>query len=122
MFADVPVLLPQVQAGKIKALAVGGHMKVPALPDLPTMPELGYPQIEADNWYGMVAAGRTPPPIVARLNAAAVAALAAPEVKEKLTGQGAVLIGNTPQQFAAFVRDEVAKWAKVVAAAGIKVN
>jgi tripartite-type tricarboxylate transporter receptor subunit TctC len=86
------------------------------------MPELGYPQIEADNWYGMVAAGRTPPPIVARLNAAAVAALAAPEVKEKLTGQGAVLIGNTPQQFAAFVRDEVAKWAKVVAAAGIKVN
>jgi tripartite-type tricarboxylate transporter receptor subunit TctC len=122
MFADVPVLLPQVQAGKIKALAVGGHMKVPALPDLPTMPELGYSQIEADNWYGMVAAGRTPPAIVARLNAAAVAALAAPEVKEKLSGQGAILVGDTPQQFAAFVRDEVAKWAKVVRAAGIKVN
>jgi tripartite-type tricarboxylate transporter receptor subunit TctC len=122
MFADVPVLLPQVQAGKIKALAVGGHMKVPALPDLPTMPELGYPQIEADNWYGMVAAGKTPPGIVTKLNAAAVAALNAPEVKEKLSGQGAILVGDTPAQFTAFVRDEVAKWAKVVATAGIKVN
>jgi tripartite-type tricarboxylate transporter receptor subunit TctC len=86
------------------------------------MPELGYSQIEADNWYGMVAAGRTPPAIVAKLNAATVAALAAPEVKEKLTSQGAVLIGDTPEQFAAFVRDEIAKWARVVAAAGIKVN
>jgi tripartite-type tricarboxylate transporter receptor subunit TctC len=95
---------------------------VPALPDLPTMPELGYSQIEVDNWYGMVAAGKTPPAIVARLNAAAVAALNAPEVKEKLSGQGAILIGDTPAQFTAFVRDEIAKWARVVAAAGIKVN
>jgi len=97
-------------------------MKVPALPDLLTMPELGYPQIEADNWYGMVAAARTPPAIVAKLNAAAVAALNAPEVKEKLSAQGAVLVGDTPEQFKAFVRDEIAKWAKVIQAAGIKVN
>jgi tripartite-type tricarboxylate transporter receptor subunit TctC len=122
MFADVPVLLPQVLAGKIKALAVGGHMRVPALPDLPTMPELGYPQIEADNWYGMVAPAKTPPAIAAKLNATAVAALHAPEVQEKLSAQGAVLVGDTPEQFAAFVRDEIAKWAKVVETAGIKVN
>jgi tripartite-type tricarboxylate transporter receptor subunit TctC len=95
---------------------------VPALPDLPTMPELGYPQIEADNWYGMVAAAKTAPAIIAKLNAAAVAALNAPEVKEKLSAQGAVLVGGTPEQFTAFVRDEIAKWAKVVQAAGIKVN
>jgi tripartite-type tricarboxylate transporter receptor subunit TctC len=122
MFADVPVLLPQVQAGKIKALAVGGHMRVPALPDLPTMPELGYPQIEADNWYGMVAPAKTPPAIIAKLNAAAVAALHAPEVQEKLTGQGAVLVGDTPEQFTTFVREEIAKWAKVIETAGIKAN
>ena len=97
-------------------------MRVPALPDLPTMPELGYPQIEADNWYGMVAAGKTPPAIVAKLNAAAVAALHAPEVQEKLSAQGAVLVGDTPEQFTAFVRDEIAKWAKVIETAGIKVN
>jgi tripartite-type tricarboxylate transporter receptor subunit TctC len=122
MFADAPVLLPQVVAGKIKALAVGGHMRVSALPDLPTMPELGYPQIEADNWYGMVAAAKTPPAIVAKLNAAAVTALHAPEVQEKLSAQGAVLVGDTPDQFTAFVRDEIAKWAKVIETAGIKVN
>jgi tripartite-type tricarboxylate transporter receptor subunit TctC len=70
----------------------------------------------------MVAAAKTPPAIVTKLNAAAVAALNAPEVKEKLSAQGAVLVGDTPEQFAAFVRDEIAKWAKVVQAAGIKVN
>jgi tripartite-type tricarboxylate transporter receptor subunit TctC len=86
------------------------------------MPELGYPQIEADNWYGMVAAGKTPPAIVAKLNAAAVTALNAPEVREKLASQGAVLVGDTPEQFTAFVRAEIAKWAKVVQDAGIKVN
>ena len=106
----------------IKALAVGGHMRVPALPDLPTMPELGYPQIEADNWYGMVAPARTPPAIVAKLNAAAVAAMKAPEVQEKLASQGAILIGDTPQEFAAYMGSEIQKWAKVVQAAGIKVN
>ena len=122
MFADVPVLLPQVLAGKIKALAVGGPVRVPALPDLPTMPELGYPQIAADNWYGMVAPARTSAAIVARLNATVVAALHAPEVREKLSAQGAVLVGDTPEHFAAFVRDEIAKWGKVVETAGIKPN
>ncbi len=122
MFADVPVLLPQIVAGKIKALAVGGHTRVPALPDLPTTLELGYPQIEADNWYGMVAAAKTPPAIVAKLNAVAVAALHAPEVKDKLSSQGAILVGDTPAEFTAFVRDEIAKWAKVIEVAGIKVN
>jgi tripartite-type tricarboxylate transporter receptor subunit TctC len=122
MFLDVPVLLPQIEAGAIKALAVGGRLRVPSLPDLPTMNELGYPQIEADNWYGMVAAARTPRPIVAKLNAAAVAALKAPEVREKLATQGAILIGDSPEEFADYIRSEIAKWSKVVQAAGIKVN
>jgi len=122
MFLDVPVLLPQIQAGAIKALAVGGRLRVPSLPDLPTMNELGYPQIEADNWYGLVAAARTPQPIIAKLNAAAVAAMKTSEVQEKLAPQGAMLIGGSPEEFADYIRSEIAKWSKVVQAAGIKVN
>lgn len=122
MFLDVPVLLPQIQAGAVRPLAVGGRLRVPSLPELPTMSELGYPQIEADNWYGMVAPARTPRAIVMKLNAAAVAAMKAPEVEGKLASQGAILIGDTPEEFAAYMASEIAKWAKVVQAAGIKVN
>jgi tripartite-type tricarboxylate transporter receptor subunit TctC len=122
MFLDLPVLLPQIQAGAIKPLAVGSRLRVKSLPDLPTMSEIGYPQIEADNWYGMVAPARTPRATVMKLNAAAVAAMSAPEVQEKLASQGAILIGNTPEEFAAYMASEVKKWAKVVQAAGIKVN
>ena len=122
IFLDLPVLLPQIQAGAIKPLAVGGRLRVKSLPDLPTMNEIGYPQIEADNWYGMVAPARTPRAIVTKLNAAAVAAMKAPEVQDKLASQGAILIGNTPGEFAAYMASEIQKWAKVVQAAGIKVN
>ena len=122
MFLDVPVLLPQIHAGAIKPLAVGGRLRVKSLPDLRTMSEIGYPQIEADNWYGMVAPARTPPAIIAKLNGAAVAAMKAPEVQEKLASQGAILIGNTPEEFAAYWASEIQKWAKVVQAAGLKVN
>jgi tripartite-type tricarboxylate transporter receptor subunit TctC len=122
MFLDVPVLLPQIQAGAIKALAVGGKLRVSSLPDLPTMNELGYPRIEADNWYGLVAPAKTPRPIIAKLNAAAVAAMKAAEVQEKLAPQGAILIGDTPKEFADYLRGEIAKWSKVVQTAGIKFN
>jgi tripartite-type tricarboxylate transporter receptor subunit TctC len=122
MFLDIPVLLPHIQSGAIKALAVGGRERVQALPDLPTLNELGYPQIEADNWYGMVAPAKTPPAIIAKLNAAALAAMKAPEVQEKLAPQGAILIGNSPEEFAAYMASEIRKWTKVVQAAGISVN
>ena len=122
MFLDVPVLLPQIQAGAIKALAAASEARVPTLPELPTLSELGYPQIEADNWYGMVAPARTPPAIIAKLNAVALAAMKFPEVQEKLAPQGAILVGDTPEEFAAYIRSEITKWSKVVQAAGIKVN
>jgi tripartite-type tricarboxylate transporter receptor subunit TctC len=122
MFLDLPVVLPQIQSGAIRALAVGGRERVAQLPDLPTLNELGYPQMEADNWYGMVAPARTPPAIIAKLNAAAVAAMKAPEVQEKLALQGALVAGGTPDEFAAYWASEIAKWTKVVQTAGIKVN
>ena len=92
------------------------------LPDLPTLNELGYPQMEADNWYGMVVPAKTPPAIVAKLNAITIAAMKAPEVQEKLAPQGAILVGNTPEEFAAYMASEIQKWTKVVQTAGIKVN
>jgi tripartite-type tricarboxylate transporter receptor subunit TctC len=122
IFLDLPVLLPQIQARAVTPLAVGSQLRVKSLPDLPTMSEIGYPQIEADNWYGMVAPARTPRTIVMKLNAAAVSAMTAPEVQSKLSSQGAILIGNTPEEFAAYMESEIQKWAKVVQAAGIKVN
>ncbi len=122
IFLDLPVLLPHIQSGAVKALAVGGRLRVQPLPDLPTLNELGYPQIEADNWYGMVVPARTPRAVVAKLNAAVVAAMKAPEVQDKLAPQGAILIGNTPEEFAAYIASEIQKWTKVVQTAGIKVN
>ena len=122
MFLDVPALLPQIQSGVIRAIAVGGQLRIAALPDLPTMAESGYPQIEADNWYGMVAPARTPRAIIAKLNAVAVAALKTQEVRDKLSSQGAILVGDSPEAFAAYLRSEIAKWAKVAQAAGIKAN
>jgi tripartite-type tricarboxylate transporter receptor subunit TctC len=96
---------------------------VPSLPDLPTLAELGYPQIDADNWYGMFAPARTPPAVVAKLNEAAVTAIKSADVHDRLASQGAILVGSTPEQFAAFLREEIAKWRKVMQAAGIaKIN
>lgn len=122
MFMDIAVLLPHVQAGTIKAVAIGSAKRSDALPDLPTTAELGLPQVVADNWYGIVAPPKTPQPIVDKLHAALVASLKSPEVKEKLALQGAVVVGNTPDEFAAYIRSEIDKWAEVVKAAGVKPN
>jgi len=120
VFLDLPVLLPQVQAGKLKAIAIGSTERAPALKDVPTTAEVGMPQIQAENWYGMVAPRGTPPAVVAKLHQAVVDAARTPEVKEKLGSQGAILIAGKPEEFAAYVESEIAKWAKVVQAAGIK--
>lgn len=122
MFMDIAVLLPHVQAGTIKAVAIGSAKRSDSLPELPTTAELGLPKVVADNWYGIVAPPKTPQPIVQKLHAALVEALKSPEVKEKLALQGAVVVGNTPDEFAAYIRSEIEKWAEVVKAAGVKPN
>jgi tripartite-type tricarboxylate transporter receptor subunit TctC len=122
MFADVPVLLGAVQAGKLRALAIGSRVRSPSLPDVPTTAELGMPQVEADNWYGLVVAAATPAPVVAKLHAAAVEALRSPEVKEKYLSQAAIAVGNSSEEFTAYVKSETDRWGKVIVAAGIKIK
>jgi tripartite-type tricarboxylate transporter receptor subunit TctC len=122
MFADIPVLIAHVQAGKLRALGVGSAQRAPSMPDVPTFAEQGLKQVEAENWYGIVVPAATPAPIVAKLHAAIAEALNSPDVKEKLTPQGAVLIGGTPEEFTAYIVAETAKWAEVVKASGIKLE
>jgi len=119
VFLDLPVLLPQVKAGKLKPIAVGAEKRVPTLPDVPTTGEAGMPSLLTENWYGMVAPAGTPKEIVAALNKAAVAALKDPDVVAKLSSQGAILVGDTPDEFRAFIGTETAKWAKVIKDAGV---
>jgi tripartite-type tricarboxylate transporter receptor subunit TctC len=120
MFADAPVLLPQIQAGKLKALAVAAAQRNPVLPDVPTLVEQGYAGMDADNWYGLLAPAKTPPAIIAKLNAALRAALADADVKQKLVKTGAAPTPSTPEEFARFLRDELARWGKVIREKGIK--
>jgi tripartite-type tricarboxylate transporter receptor subunit TctC len=122
VFLDLPVLLPQVQAGKVRPIVIGATARVPAAPDVPTSVEAGYPDIQAENWYGMVAPATTPPAIIAKLHKAAVDAMKSPGVKEKLASQGATLVGDTPEEFAAFIKSEIVKWTKVVREANVKTN
>ncbi len=120
MFMDIAVLLPHVQAGRMRALAIGSPERSAMLPDLPTTAELGFPKVVADNWYGIVAPRGLPQPIADKLHAALVETLALPDVKAKLGQQGAVASSTTPAAFSAFLSSEVDKWAEVVKAANIK--
>ncbi|MBN8936624.1 MAG: tripartite tricarboxylate transporter substrate binding protein [Rhizobiales bacterium] len=122
VFLDLPVLLPQVKTGKLRPIAVGSKTRVPTLPDVPTTAEVGLPEVRAENWYGMVAPAATPPDVVAKLNKAAVEAMKDHAVQEKLSSQGATLVGDTPDAFAAFIRSEIDKWSGVAKAAGIKIG
>ena len=119
VFLDLPVLLPQVKAGKLRPIAVGAEKRVPSAPDVPTTTEAGLPQLQTENWYGMVAPAGTPKDVIAALNKAAVEALKDPDVVAKLSSQGAILVGDTPDEFRAFIASETAKWAKVIKDAGV---
>ena len=119
VFLDLPVLLPQINAGKLRPIAVGAPERVPSAPDVPTTAEVGMPDLLTENWYGMVAPAHTSPKIVAILNKAAVEAIKDSDVKEKLASQGAILVGDTPEQFAAYIDSETKKWAMVIKEAGV---
>jgi tripartite-type tricarboxylate transporter receptor subunit TctC len=122
MFADVPVLLGSIQSGKLRALAIGSKTRSASLPELATTAELGLPEVEADNWYGLVAPIATPPAIIARIHAAATQALHSTDVRDKLAAQGALAVGNSSAEFAAYVQHEIERWGKVIAATGLKIK
>jgi len=119
VFLDLPVLLPQIKAGKLKPIAVGAMQRVPSAPDVPTTVEVGMANLQTENWYGMVAPAKTPPQVVAVLNKAAVEAMKDPTVVEKLASQGAILVGDSPEHFRDFIDSETKKWAKVIVDAGV---
>jgi tripartite-type tricarboxylate transporter receptor subunit TctC len=119
VFLDLPVLIPQVKAGKLRPIAIGTEKRVAALPDVPTTGEVGYPTLLTENWYGMVAPAGTPKDVVATLNKAAVEAMKDPAVVSKLASLGAILVGNSPDEFRTFIASEKAKWAKVIKDAGV---
>ncbi|HET7886475.1 MAG TPA: tripartite tricarboxylate transporter substrate binding protein [Bradyrhizobium sp.] len=119
VFLDLPVLLPQIKSGGLRAIALGAPQRAPTAMDVPTTTEVGVPDVQAENWYGMVAPAATPAPIVARLNQIATEAMRDPVVKEKLAIQGAELVGDSPEHFHAFMESEIARWAKVIKDAGV---
>jgi tripartite-type tricarboxylate transporter receptor subunit TctC len=119
-FADAPVLMPHIESGKIKALAVASAMRNPKLPNVPTLAEVGFPDTQADNWYGLLAPARTPVPVLARLHAAATAAINDPGVKEKLVQVGAIPAPTSPQEFGQLLRSELERWGRIVREKGIK--
>jgi tripartite-type tricarboxylate transporter receptor subunit TctC len=120
MFDLTPTALPQIAAGRVRAFAITSPKRSPMAPDLPTMAEAGVPGVEVVSWFGILAPAGTPPPIVNFLNAEIVKAMQSPEVRTVMAGLGAEAITNTPQEFAAYISIERAKWAEVVRKAGIK--
>jgi tripartite-type tricarboxylate transporter receptor subunit TctC len=118
-FLDLPVLLPQIKTGALRAIAIGSPERAPTAMEVPTTAEAAMPALQAENWYGMVAPAGTPAAIVASLNRIATEAMRDPVVKEKLASQGAELVGDTPEHFRGFIDAEIRKWAKVIKDAGI---
>ncbi|HEX2824773.1 MAG TPA: tripartite tricarboxylate transporter substrate binding protein [Burkholderiales bacterium] len=116
------VVTPHVRAGKVKALAVTGLKRSQLLPELPTIAESGLPGYNASGWYGLFVPAQTPRAIVTRLNQEAVKALRMPDVVKTLSSQGAEPIGNSPEEFSAFVKSEIDKWAKLVKVAKLKID
>jgi tripartite-type tricarboxylate transporter receptor subunit TctC len=120
IFSGVPLLVPHIQAGRIRAIAIGSLKRFPAIPNVPTMDESGLKGYEATTWFGLMAPIKTPREIVTRLNTEVGKILAGADVRERFVNEGVDPIGGTTEQFGAFIREEINKYAKVVKAASLK--
>jgi tripartite-type tricarboxylate transporter receptor subunit TctC len=118
MFATIPSVIEFVRAGRLRALAVTSKTRSAAVPEIPTVAESGFPEFEASSWFGLLGPAELPREIVAKLQAEVARALNGSELRAKLVQQGADPVGSTPEEFAAYMRAETAKWAKVVRASG----
>jgi len=122
MFSAMPGALPQVRAGKLRALGVTGAQRSPTMPDVPTIAEAGLPGYAIEAWFGLLAPARTPGSIVAKLNKDVVAILGDAEMKRRMADLGQELTSNTPEQFAAFIKSEITRMGEVVRASGAKLD
>ena len=123
MFDNLPSALPHIRSGRLRALAVTSRERSAALPNVPTVEEAaGLKGFDATAWFGLVAPAGTPREIVNRIQQDVAKALALPEMREKFATQGAIPVGNTPEQFAAYIRSEIDKWTRVVKFSGAKVD
>ena len=120
MFSGFSSTIAHIKSGKLRALAVTGAQRSPALSEVPTIAEQGFPGVEATAWYGVLAPTGTPKPVVTRLHDDLVKILKQPDVVQRLDGLGFEIVGSTPEQFSAYIRSEIKKWAKVVKASGAK--
>lgn len=120
MMNSIVALVPQIKAGKVRALAVSSKARSPFMPELPTMAEAGVAGYEAGSWYGILVPAGTPAAIIQRLNTEIVKAVKAPEVRNRLAGEGAEPIGSTPEEFAAHIKAEMARLGKVIRDAKLK--
>lgn len=122
MLDQIASALPQIQAGRVRALAVTGPRRHPALPDMPTVAEIGLPAAEATSWGAVMAPAATPGPLLTRLNAVLRESLELPAVRQRLAGVGADTLASTPEELASYLRAETEKWGRVVREARITVN
>jgi tripartite-type tricarboxylate transporter receptor subunit TctC len=118
MLDNISAAMPQIESGRVRALAVTGTARSPIFPDLPTIKEDGLPDYELSSWFGLFAPIATPPDIVARLNAEAMKAVRSPDIRERFLTQGGTLMDMTQPQATAFVKAEIGKWGQVVRASG----
>jgi len=122
MFMPTTNAVPLVKSGRLRALAVTSRQRVPAMPELPTVSESGLKGYESSQWYGLFAPAGTPADLIALLNSQVVKIMQAPDMKQRMTAEGLVAVGSTRDEFAAYVKVELAKWAKVIKASGAKVD
>jgi tripartite-type tricarboxylate transporter receptor subunit TctC len=121
-FENIAPSLPHIKSGKLKALGITAPKRSTLLPDVPTIAESGFPGFHAVGWFGVLAPRGTPAPVIARLNAEIVRILQLPDVRDRLLGLGVETQGSTPEEFDAFGRAEIEKWARVIKAANVRVE
>ena len=121
-FNTIPAFLPHVKSGRLKALVITSTLRSPLLPDVPTTPEVGLPGVLGASWHAVVAPAGTPREIVSRLNRTLVGTIAAPEMRNTLVAQGARPVGSSPEDLRTFMREETAKWARVIQSSGARAD
>src|ERR1041385_9007261 len=119
---DLPVVMPQIISGNLRAIGTASAKRDPVLPDLPTLDEQGYRDVYADNWYALYAPAKTPAPVIARLNSAFTAALKDPDIAKRLLAAGAVPAPTTPEEMGVILKSELARWGKIIKNRGIKIE